>query len=41
MFGDILVSMLARWSKKLMAEEKLAKIEDREEKKKEESIVRK
>lgn len=33
-FGDILVSMPARWNKKLMAEEKLAKIEDQEEKKK-------
>lgn len=41
-FGDILVSMPARWNKKLMAEEKLAKIEDQEEKKKkEETIVRK
>lgn len=43
-FGDILVSMPARWNKKLMAEEKLAKIEDQEEKKrkkKEETTVRK
>lgn len=32
-FGDTLVSVPARWNKKLMAEEKLAKIEDQEEKK--------
>lgn len=38
-FGDILIPMLARWSKPLLGEEKLAKIE--EQKKEEETIVRK